>query len=237
SARHARAHVAVGVHRGAQGARPRQRLRLAGFPGDATRREAAGRGLPRGTRARGAVADRGLYARPRVRGAVHARRADDRVRRACHRVARAPLQGRPADDRGGRDRDAGHAGRGDGPPHPPFVLPRALGRAQRPDADEPSGMTFTGIALGCGNFGGVGSAPEFFGQGIAEDEAFAIMDRAWADGISWFDTGDAYGGGRSESWIGKWRGAREPDGLVLTTKVFHSTTGTPGDTGLAPDRI
>jgi len=25
--------------------------------------------------------------------------------------------------------------------------------------------------------------------------------------------------------------------IVLTTKVFHSTTGTPGDTGLAPDRI
>ena len=30
---------------------------------------------------------------------------------------------------------------------------------------------------------------------------------------------------------------RGPTRLVLTTKVFHSTTGTPGDTGLAPDRI
>ena len=96
---------------------------------------------------------------------------------------------------------------------------------------------FAGVALGCGNFGGVGSAPEFFGRGIAEDDAFAIMERAWGEGIRWFDTGDAYGGGRSEEWIGKWRAAREPDGLVLTTKVFHSTTGTPGDTGLAPDRI
>jgi aryl-alcohol dehydrogenase-like predicted oxidoreductase len=94
-----------------------------------------------------------------------------------------------------------------------------------------------GIALGCGNFGGVGSAPEFFGRGIDEDEAFAIMDRAWAEGIRWFDTADAYGGGRSESWIGRWRAAREPHGLVLTTKVFHSATGTPGDTGLAPDRV
>src|SRR6478736_4151948 len=94
-----------------------------------------------------------------------------------------------------------------------------------------------GIALGCGNFGGVGSAPAFFGQGIAEDEAFAIMDRAWENGIRWFDTGDAYGGGTSERWIGAWRAARRPAGLRLTTKVFHSTTGTPGDTGLAPDRI
>ncbi len=98
-------------------------------------------------------------------------------------------------------------------------------------------MKFSGIALGCGNFGGIGSSPEFFGQGIPEDEAFAIMDRAWAAGLHWFDTADAYGGGCSEEWIGKWIAARKPDGLVLTTKVFHSTTGTPGDTGLAPDRI
>jgi aryl-alcohol dehydrogenase-like predicted oxidoreductase len=97
-------------------------------------------------------------------------------------------------------------------------------------------MTFTGVALGCGNFGGIGSSPEFFGQGIPHDEAFAIMDRAWEAGIRWFDTGDAYGGGSSESWIGEWRAARgaEP---TITTKVFHSTRGTPGDTGLAPDRV
>jgi len=95
---------------------------------------------------------------------------------------------------------------------------------------------FNGVALGCGNFGGIGSVPEFFGQGIPEDEAFAIMDRAWGEGIRWFDTGDAYGGGSSESWIGKWRADRgaEP---TITTKVFHSTTGAPGDIGLAPDRI
>ena len=97
-------------------------------------------------------------------------------------------------------------------------------------------MSFASPLLGCGNFGGVGSAPEFFGQGIGRDEAFAIMDRAWEHGIHWFDTGDAYGGGTSERWIGEWireRGVRPK----LTTKVFHSTTGTPGDTGLAPERV
>jgi aryl-alcohol dehydrogenase-like predicted oxidoreductase len=98
-------------------------------------------------------------------------------------------------------------------------------------------MSFEGIALGCGNFGGVGSAPEFFGQGIPHDEAFAIMDRAWNAGIRWFDTADAYGGGRSESWIGEWRRERDVVAPMLTTKVFHSTTGTPGDSGLAPERI
>jgi aryl-alcohol dehydrogenase-like predicted oxidoreductase len=97
-------------------------------------------------------------------------------------------------------------------------------------------VSFTGVALGCGNFGGIGSSPEFFGRGIAHDEAFAIMDRAWGSSLHWFDTGDAYGGGASEAWIGEWsreRGVRP----TITTKVFHSTAGTPGDTGLASDRI
>ena len=98
-------------------------------------------------------------------------------------------------------------------------------------------MPFQGVALGCGNFGGIGSAPEFFGQGIDEETALQIMDEAWAGGIRWFDTGDAYGGGRSEAFIGRWLRERQPAGLQLTTKVFHSTTGTPGDVGLAPDRI
>ncbi len=98
-------------------------------------------------------------------------------------------------------------------------------------------MSFAGIALGCGNFGGVGSSPAFFGQGTTEEEAFALMDRAWDNGLHWFDTADAYGGGRSESFIGRWRAARKPEGLVLTTKVFHSTVGDAADVGLAPDRI
>ena len=53
------------------------------------------------------------------------------------------------------------------------------------------------IALGCGNFGGIGSAPELFGEGLDRDAAFALMDAAWELGITRFDTADAYGGGRS----------------------------------------
>ena len=97
-------------------------------------------------------------------------------------------------------------------------------------------MSFTGVSLGCGNFGGIGSSPDWFGRGIPHDEALAIMDRAWDAGIGWFDTGDAYGGGASERWIGKWLAARGARPL-LTTKVFHSTAGNPEDIGLAPDRI
>jgi aryl-alcohol dehydrogenase-like predicted oxidoreductase len=64
------------------------------------------------------------------------------------------------------------------------------------------------IALGCGNFGGVGSAPEFFGQGLNQDQALELMDAAWEFGITHFDTADAYGGGRSEQAIGRWIASR-----------------------------
>jgi aryl-alcohol dehydrogenase-like predicted oxidoreductase len=93
------------------------------------------------------------------------------------------------------------------------------------------------IALGCGNFGGVGSAPAFFGQGQSRDEALELMDAAWEMGVTHFDTADAYGGGRSEQAIGAWmasRGVRP----TLTTKTFNPMTGDAGaDFGLAPDRV
>ena len=91
------------------------------------------------------------------------------------------------------------------------------------------------IALGCGNFGGVGSAPEFFGQGLSQDQALAVMDAAWQAGITHFDTADAYGGGRSEASIGRWiatRGVRPQ----LTTKTFNPMAA-GADRGLAPGRI
>ncbi|HUK43696.1 MAG TPA: aldo/keto reductase [Gaiellaceae bacterium] len=97
-------------------------------------------------------------------------------------------------------------------------------------------MTAKRLSLGCGNFGGVGSAPGFFGQGTTEDDARAIMDIAWNRGIRWFDTADAYGGGRSESFIGRWRADRGR-GPIVTTKVFYSVTGDPADHGLSRDRI
>ena len=97
------------------------------------------------------------------------------------------------------------------------------------------GLTVARIALGCGNFGGVGSAPQFFGQGLTDDQALELMDAAWAAGIEHFDTADAYGGGRSEQAIGRWirsRGVRPR----LTTKTFNPMMD-GADHGLAPDRI
>ncbi len=91
------------------------------------------------------------------------------------------------------------------------------------------------VALGCGNFGGVGSAPELFGQGLTRDQAFELMDAAWEHGIDHFDTADAYGGGRSERMIGAWmrsRGVRP----LLTTKTYNPMDA-GADHGLAPERV
>jgi aryl-alcohol dehydrogenase-like predicted oxidoreductase len=109
---------------------------------------------------------------------------------------------------------------------PVAIEARTLGR---------SGVSAPRVMLGCGNFGGVGSAPEFFGGGLDEEQAFAIMDAAWELGINQFDTADAYGGGRSEATIGRWirsRGHRP----LLTTKTYNPMDA-GGDHGLAPERI
>jgi len=92
------------------------------------------------------------------------------------------------------------------------------------------------IFLGCGNFGGIGSAPELFGQGETREQAFELMDAAWAAGINVFDTAASYGGGRSESWVGEWRRERDVP-VLLSTKVYWSVTGDPDDRGLGRERI
>jgi len=107
---------------------------------------------------------------------------------------------------------------------------RALGRG---------GVYVSRIILGCGNFGGLGSSPAFFGAGENEGEAHALLDAAWEAGITTFDTADAYGGGRSESFIGKWLRIKGPsvrDRIVLTTKTFNPMSDR-ADHGLSRERI
>jgi aryl-alcohol dehydrogenase-like predicted oxidoreductase len=91
------------------------------------------------------------------------------------------------------------------------------------------------VVLGCGNFGGIGSSPEFFGQGDSREQAFEVMDAAWALGLRRFDTADAYGGGRSESWIGDWIRATGNRPLI-TTKTFNPMEA-GGDRGLGRERV
>jgi aryl-alcohol dehydrogenase-like predicted oxidoreductase len=103
---------------------------------------------------------------------------------------------------------------------------RRLGRSE---------VTVPRIALGCGNFGGVGSSVEWFGRGLDQAAAFAIMDAAWELGINHFDTADAYGGGRSEATIGAW--IRSRGHLPLLTTKTYNPMADGADHGLAPERM
>jgi aryl-alcohol dehydrogenase-like predicted oxidoreductase len=99
-----------------------------------------------------------------------------------------------------------------------------------------TGLKVSLFGLGCGNFGGVGSDPRFYGQGESESEAFALMDRALDMGINFFDTADAYGGGRSESFIGRWlktKAATVGDRILVSSKAFNPVGEGPNDRGLS----
>jgi aryl-alcohol dehydrogenase-like predicted oxidoreductase len=94
------------------------------------------------------------------------------------------------------------------------------------------------VALGCGNFGGIGSAPDLFGRGEDEATAFALMDAAREQGITLFDTANSYGGGRSEEWIGRWLASRQARAdVVLTTKVRNRVGPRADDEGLSARHI
>jgi aryl-alcohol dehydrogenase-like predicted oxidoreductase len=95
------------------------------------------------------------------------------------------------------------------------------------------------LGLGCGNFGGIGSAPDMIGRGDDEATAYALMDAARERGITLFDTANAYAGGRSEEWIGRWLSTRPGarDEIVLTTKVRNRVGPGPDDEGLSAMHI
>src|SRR5436189_5265762 len=105
---------------------------------------------------------------------------------------------------------------------------RALGR---------TGMRVSVLGLGCGGFGGIGSAPELFGKGEDKQTAFALMNHAWDAGINYFDTADSYGGGASERMIGAWLKERNVRDPIISTKVFYALTEGPQDRSLSQRHI
>jgi aryl-alcohol dehydrogenase-like predicted oxidoreductase len=103
-----------------------------------------------------------------------------------------------------------------------------------------TGLKISQLGLGCGNFGGIGSAPEFYGRGDTQEDAFSLMDRAWEAGLNFFDSADAYGGGRSETFIGQWlkgKGSRVRDQILISSKVFNAVGSGPNDRGLSRRHI
>lgn len=70
-----------------------------------------------------------------------------------------------------------------------------------------SGLKVSEVGLGCNNFG----------TRIDQDQTTAVVEAALAAGVTFFDTADMYGGGKSEVMLGKALGARRGD-VVLATK-------------------
>lgn len=95
-----------------------------------------------------------------------------------------------------------------------------------------TGLKVSRLCLGTMNFGPLATEPE----------SFAIMDRALAAGVNFFDTANRYGAqvrvGYTEEIIGKWlaQGGRR-DKLVLATKVYGAMGDGVNDRGLSAYHI
>ena len=70
------------------------------------------------------------------------------------------------------------------------------------------GRDISAVGLGCWQLGAD------WGD-VADDTATAILDAAYAAGVTFFDTADVYGDGRSERAVGEFR-ARHPEVFVAT---------------------
>jgi 1-deoxyxylulose-5-phosphate synthase len=128
---------------------------------------------------------------------------------------------------------------------PPVPVPKVTPSSRRGSPIEyrplgKSDLRVSSFGMGCGNFGGVGSASEFFGMGESEDAAFRLLDRAVEIGINFFDTADSYGGGRSETTIGNWLQTKSPslrDRLLISSKVGNPVGQALESSGLSRGHI
>ena len=96
------------------------------------------------------------------------------------------------------------------------------------------------IWFGCGNFGGVGSAPHLRSAGDSEEQALQLLDHARRVGLRRFDTANTYGGGASEIVLGKWlrsQGTAFVESADIATKVGNPHGCPPGETPLSSTQI
>src|SRR6202158_1534228 len=74
-----------------------------------------------------------------------------------------------------------------------------------------------------------------YGVGVERDRAVACVNRAFALGINFIDTANAYGRGAAESFLGEMLAERPRSSYVLATKVFFPMSAT--DKGLSRAQI
>jgi aryl-alcohol dehydrogenase-like predicted oxidoreductase len=103
-----------------------------------------------------------------------------------------------------------------------------------------TGADIRRIWFGCGNFGGIGSSPSLRHAGDSEEEALQLLDHARAVGLRRFDTANTYGGGASETILGKWLAAQGPgfrQHAQIATKVGNPHGCPPGEAPLSRGQI
>ena len=82
------------------------------------------------------------------------------------------------------------------------------------------------VGLGCNNFG----------RALDLDGTRAVVDASLEAGITFFDTSDNYGQGRSESYLGQALGRRREE-VVIATKFGMPVSGVPESGGADPRYI
>ncbi|PJN29479.1 aldo/keto reductase [Kitasatospora sp. CB02891] len=68
---------------------------------------------------------------------------------------------------------------------------------------------------------------------VLEDDALAVLDAAADAGVTFFDTADVYGDGRSEQLIGRFLKSRQGEGLMVATKLGRRLPQLPENYTLA----
>ena len=76
-----------------------------------------------------------------------------------------------------------------------------------------------------------------FGNAIEQQQAQAVMDKAFEVGINFLDTADAYARGRCEEAWGELLKGRKRSSYVLASKVFFPMEEGPNDRGLSRKHI
>jgi aryl-alcohol dehydrogenase-like predicted oxidoreductase len=75
------------------------------------------------------------------------------------------------------------------------------------------GPMVSAIGLGCLSFGGI------FGD-TTDDASLRCLDAAWDAGITFYDTANIYGMGRSETVLGQWLRTRRHAAVIATKAAF-----------------
>src|SRR5437016_1458300 len=124
--------------------------------------------------------------------------------------------------------------------HPPPTPPLQGGGITAAKGKRTSLGDVDRIVFGCGNFGGIGSSPSLRSAGDSEEQALQLLDHARRLGLRRFDTANTYGGGASETVLGKWlrsQGASFLQNAQIATKVGNPYGCPPGETPLSRAQI